>query len=297
VRTLLVTGAGGFLGWNICATARESWRVVGVMREQRAAVPDVTAVACDLTRFADLTALFREVRPDAVIHAAAMAQPEACQRDSQGSRRINVDATLELAGLAAEASIPLVFISSDLVFDGRRAPYREEDPVAPVSVYGGQKVAAERGVRDRHPGATICRLPLMFGEAGPVAGSCLQGMLAAFASDRDLALFVDEVRTPVSGRTAAAGILLALDTRAGILHLGGRARISRYAFGALVAELLGESQARIQPVRQVEVATLAPRPPDVSLDSSRAYALGYDPPTLREDLRRALVALGHLPPA
>ncbi|MFH0953754.1 MAG: NAD(P)-dependent oxidoreductase [Verrucomicrobiota bacterium] len=291
MKTLLVTGASGFLGWNICAAACETWRVVGVARAHPIAIPGVSVVACDLTRSADVAALYQNVRPDAVIHAAATAQPEACQRDPQASRRINVDAVINIAGLCADAGIPCVFTSTDLVFDGTRPPYRETDSVSPVSVYGEQKVAAEQGILARHPDALVCRMPLMFGDPGPVAASFLRGWLAGLTCDRDLPLFVDETRTPVSGRTAAAGLLMALGRATGTLHLGGRSRISRYAFGILLAELLGVSQARIQPVRQADIPALAPRPPDVSLDSSKAYALGYDPPPLRRDLEQVLAGL------
>lgn len=293
-KTLLVTGASGFLGWNVCAAARERWCVVGIVRSHRIEIPGVRVVACDLTRPEDTAALFRDIRPDAVIHAAAASQPEFCQRRPDPSRRINVDAAVHVAGLAADAAIPLAFTSTDLVFDGRRPPYREEDPVAPVSVYGGQKMAAERGIRARYAGAVICRMPLMFGEPGPVAASFIQPCIAALKESQELALFTDEFRTPVSGRTAAAGLLLALEKASGVLHLGGRTRISRFAFGTILAELLGADAGRIRRVRQADVVTAAPRPPDVSLDSSRAYALGFDPPPLREDLERALAALGHV---
>jgi dTDP-4-dehydrorhamnose reductase len=292
MRTLLVTGASGFLGWNLCAAARAGWRVVGVAHAHPIALPGVRVVSCDVTRFRDVDRLFGEVRPDAVIHAAAASQPEYCQRHPDRSRRINVDAAVHVAGLAAAAAVPFVFTSSDLVFDGRRPPYRETDPPAPVSVYGGQKMAAERGIRSRCPDALICRMPLMFGDPGPSGASFIQPWIAALGDSRQLRLFTDEFRTPVSGRTAAAGLLLALEKGGGLLHLGGRTRLSRHEFGTILAELLGADPGLILPVRQADVATAAPRPPDVSLDSRKAYALGYDPPPLREDLRQVLAALG-----
>jgi dTDP-4-dehydrorhamnose reductase len=297
MRRLLITGASGFLGWNLCATARAAWRVVGVACANPLEIPGVAGARCDLTRVADVRALFAEVRPDAVIHAAAAAQPNVCQAQPAETRRINVEAAITVAGLAAEAKIPCVFTSTDLVFDGMRAPYREDDPVSPVSVYGEQKAAAEVGVRARHPGACICRMPLMFGDPGPVAQSFLQAWIGALARRTPLSLFVDEFRTPVSGRTAAAGLLLALEQGGGILHLGGRERISRHDFGLLLAGLLGAAPGLVVPARQADVAMAAPRPPDVSLDSAAAYALGYDPPRLEDELRQVLTALGHLPPA
>jgi len=85
---------------------------------------------------------------------------------------------------------------------------------------------------------------------------------------------------------------MALETGGGILHLGGRERISRYALGILLAEMLAVDVGFIVPGRQRDRTIGAPRPPDVSRDSSFAYSLGYDPPPLREELKTALHDLG-----
>jgi dTDP-4-dehydrorhamnose reductase len=103
---------------------------------------------------------------------------------------------------------------------------------------------------------------------------------------------VDEFRTPVGAGTAAKGVLIALGVGGGILHLGGRERISRYDLGILLAAMLGADAGLIKPGRQRNRAVGAPRPPDLSLDRSRAYSPGYDPPPLREELRVVLRSLG-----
>ena len=93
---------------------------------------------------------------------------------------------------------------------------------------------------------------------------------------------------PVGARTAAAGLLMALGVGGGILHLSGRERVSRYDLGIILAAILGADAGLIMPGRQRDRTVGAPRPPDVSLDSSRAYALGYDPPPLGEELKAVL---------
>jgi dTDP-4-dehydrorhamnose reductase len=79
-------------------------------------------------------------------------------------------------------------------------------------------------------------------------------------------------------------LLLALDKAPDLLHLGGRERISRYEFGRLMGEVFDLPQARLIPCRQQDVPMPAPRPADVSLDSAKAIGLGYDPPSLRNEL-------------
>ena len=292
MKRLLVTGASGVLGWNVCAVGRESWRVYGVVHRHAIDLPGVTRLVCDLTRPGDLPRLFREVAPHAAIHCAAAAQPDFCQAHPDESRGINVEVAASLADLCGLAAIPYAFVSTDLVFDGTSPPYREENPVSPISVYGEQKAAAERAVRARHPGAVICRLSPIFGDPGPASASFMHPWISALRNGRPLTLFVDEFRTPVGARTAAVGLLMALETGGGILHLGGRERISRYALGILLAEMLAVDVGFIVPGRQRDRTIGAPRPPDVSRDSSFAYSLGYDPPPLREELKTALHDLG-----
>lgn len=287
MKTLLVTGASGLLGWNVCAAAREDWRTFGAVHRHPIDLPGVVRSTCDLTRPDELRRLFRAVAPDALIHCAAAAQPDFCEAHPHETRPINVRVTADLADLCAAARIPWVFVSTDLVFDGMGPPYREEDPVSPVSVYGEHKATAERLARERGA-AAVCRLPPIFGNPGPNSASFIQPWIAALRDGKTLRLFVDEFRTPVGARTAAAGLLMALRGGGGTLHLGGRERVSRYELGIVLAGMLGAGVGRIVPARQRDRTIGAPRPPDVSLDSSRAYALGYDPPPIAEELRAVL---------
>lgn len=288
VKRLLLTGASGFLGWNICRQAPKDWQIFGVTFAHPAGIPGVHFLQADLRKFQDQKKLFETVRPQAVIHAAAVSDPNFCQLHPEDTQKINVQASLHLADLCADYQIPLLFTSSDLVFDGNHPPYNEEDSPQPVSIYGEQKVLAEEQMRKRWPETIICRLPLMFGESGPVAQSFLQPMLKAIEEGRPLRLFTDEFRTPVSGRVAAQGLFMALGQRPGIIHLGGRKSISRYDFGVLLKERLQSPRIKLIPCRQEESTMPAPRPSDVSLDSRQAYGLGYDPPDLKEDLEESL---------
>lgn len=284
VRRLLVTGASGVLGWNVCAAARDAWRTFGIVHRHRIDLPGVSRAICDLTGAASIERLVEEIAPDAIIHCAAAASPDYCQSHADESRRINVETASGLAGVCARGPIPFVFVSTDLVFDGTRPPYRECDPVSPISVYGDQKATAEHAVLERNPDAVVCRLPPIFGDPGPASTSFIQPWMEALRGGWTLRLFTDEIRTPVGAGTAATGLLMALGAGGGILHLGGRERISRYDLGIVLAEVLGADVRLVTPGRQRDRTAGAPRPADVSLDSACAYRLGYDPPSLRDEM-------------
>jgi dTDP-4-dehydrorhamnose reductase len=286
MKKLLITGASGFLGWYLCRKAKEDWMVYGTTFFHHCTIAEITIPKVDLTDFNELKRLFQTIKPDAVIHTAAQTDPNACQTLRSESRKINVDSSILIAGLCADFSIPCVFTSSDLVFDGLHAPYRERDSVCPVNVYGEHKVLAEKGMMECYPKVTLCRIPPLFGISGTASTNFIQPMMQAMREGNELRLFVDEFRTPISVKTAVQGILLSLEKATGLIHLGGAERISRYNFGALLVEILGFGRAKISQCKQKDVVMDAPRPPDVSLDSTKALALGYSPLALREEIKK-----------
>ncbi|WP_309743584.1 MULTISPECIES: NAD(P)-dependent oxidoreductase [unclassified Chamaesiphon] len=291
MRKLLITGASGFLGWNLCQVARAEWEVHGISHRHPLSIPDVRLERVDLTNAELVAAAIDRIAPDAIIHAAAASSPNLCQEQPIPSAQINITATQILAQICAGAEIPLVFTSTDLVFDGTQPPYLETDPVSPLNIYGEQKVAAERAILAAYPQATICRMPLMFGMAPPAATSFIQPWLTSMRADRSLQLFVDEFRTPVSATTAAQGLLLALQHGSEIIHLGGSERISRYDFGCLLAEVFQLDSALLSPIDRRDLPMTAPRAADVSLDNHKAISLGYKLPSLRSELASLSLSL------
>jgi len=284
MKKLLVTGASGFLGWNLCQVAKQEWEVYGTYFSHTIEIPGVTLLKIDLTDFQEIKRIFSEIQPAAIIHTAAQSSPNFCQTNPEITGSINVTASCNIAGLSADYSIPCAFTSTDLVFNGLNAPYKESDPVSPVNLYGEQKVMAEEGMLERYPMTAVCRMPLMFGIAPPTATSFMQPFIKTLREGKELSLFTDEYRTPISGTTAAKGLLLALEKVHGCIHLGGKERVSRYDFGRLLVDVLQLPAAGIKTCLQKDVEMSAPRPPDVSLDSAKAFALGYTPLSLREEL-------------
>lgn len=283
-KRLLITGASGFLGWNLCQVAQENWEVHGTFCQHPIELAGATLHALDLTDTEMVKELIDRVRPDGIIHAAAASSPNFCQSHPDLSYRINVIASQRLAEICRSANVPFVFTSTDLVFDGKNPPYKETDTPCPINLYGEHKLAAEIAISNTYPQATICRMPLMFGMAPPTATSFIQPWLKALTSGEPLQLFVDEFRTPASAIAASKGLLIALNRPGEVLNLGGKERISRYDFGIILAEVFRCDRNLISPLHQSDIVMAAPRAADVSLDSSKAFSLGYDPLSIRAEL-------------
>lgn len=287
---LLITGAGGFLGHALCTATDGNWDVLAAYHTKPPEVSGVTPLQVDLTDTAAVGRCFAAHKPDAVIHAAALSNPNACQRDPEGSFAANVTAGYTIAARCDDFDIPLVFTSTGLVFDGTQAPYRESDAVKPACIYGQHKAVAERLIRNRFPAVTICRLPLMFGYAPAGRGRFLGGLIAALRNGRAPSLFIDEFRTPVDTRRIAVGLLHMLRHPGQLFHLGGNQRISRYLFGKKVAQMMGCPDTIVHAVNIGDFNMPASLAADLSLDNTLACQAGFDPGDLESDLREAVDA-------
>ena len=287
---LLITGASGFLGWHLCRQACKNWQIFGTFLTHPIEISGVSCQAIDLTDKAAVQQYLQELQPDAVIHTAALSKPNQCEEKPELSFLANVEATRNLAEFCGEHQIPLVFTSSEKVFDGRSAPYLETDPPSPINVYGRHKVKAERLIRKLHPGAVICRMPLMYGPPSPKTNSFVQSFIQTLQAQKPLYLFLDEYRCPAYVEDAANGLLLTLEKGMGVFHLGGPERINCYDFGLLLAEVFGLDASYIHRCYQNDISMPAARPADLTTLNDKAYAIGYSPRNVRD----GLISLRHV---
>jgi dTDP-4-dehydrorhamnose reductase len=268
---LLVTGAHGFVAGSVLAQAGPDWELHAMSRgEPLLRGPRITWHQCDPSDPAALAAVFRESKPAAVIHAAALADIDFCQSNPGPARRVNVDLTRSLATLCSNAGARLVFCSTDTVFDGERAPYREQDPTGAVNLYAETKVQAEEIVLGLGPRAVVARLALVVGL--PVLGagnSFLARLAASLKAGREVAVPAREVRTPIDVLTAGRALLeLAHGRLHGCIHLAGNDRLNRLELTRRIAVRLGLSAERV--VDAAPAPGRAARPRDVSLDNTLA---------------------------
>ena len=284
---VLVTGAGGLVGGRLAAVLAERFPVVAARHE--AAPPEgLATVPLDLLSPGSIEDALGTAGADAVVHAAAVAEPDACERDPAHAERLNVDGTAAIARACQRAGLRLIVISTDLVFPGDRGSLREDDPPAPLQLYGRTKLAAERAALAEAPEAAVARIALVAGRGHGRRRTATESIAWSLREGRRLRLYTDQYRTPIDPDSLADAIERLLERPLpGLLHLGGPERLSRCDLGLRVASVLGLPADLIEPTTTTDHPPPAPRPADVSLDSTRAHQhLGWAPLPLDEMIRR-----------
>ena len=280
----LLTGATGFLGSHLWPLLEREHELLTVARK---GIERELHVQSDLEDSATLERLSR-FAPEIVIHLAGAGDADLCQREPERARRGNVELTGRLAD-AVSGCRRFVLTSTDLVFDGTRGGCDERSEPSPVSVYGATKLEGERVVRAAlGERATVVRLALLYGArcSATSRASFAETLVRTVASGAAPTLFTDEFRSPLYVEDAALGLarLAALEGSPGLLHFGGPERWSRYELGLSALEVFGLPASRVRPGRRADARLLAPRPRDVSLDSSLALSLGLRARGAREGL-------------
>jgi len=289
-KKLLLTGASGFLGYHLLRVFANDWQIYGLTHSKGFDFKGATAVNCDITNYIELGNYFDDIEPDAVIHAAAIADGNFCQQNPEMSYSINVDAGKNLAGICCDFQIPFAFTSTDLVFDGKKGMYTEEDEKNPLSIYGEQKATAEDEILKIYADATVFRLPLMYGYPEASAGNYTGKFINQIKAGETAILFNDEYRSAGSAKNISEGILQLLGKTSGIIHLAGPERLSRSEFGKKIITAFNLNPGLVQETSQKNAKNMAPRPADVSFDIKKAIHLGFAPKNADTEL--GLIANG-----
>jgi len=270
-KKILITGASGLLGRRLMSRLEDTGKVVGVGHTNSRA----PLVPVDLRDHEALRILLKEANPDAVVHSAAYRDPDFCEDHPEEAFRLNVAPVERFCKLLPE-SVPLLFISSEYVFDGEAAPYNEEDERHPVNEYGRLKVKAEDLVLQRAAGSVL-RVPLLIG-AGPTweSSGFIYKILTKIQDPTPSSLDDAGIRflTWTDDVAEAVAHLLKLEKQ-GIYHYSSLEGGTKYQWALELADLAGLSTEHITPDREGS-PTRAVRPRDTQLAVDKIRRTGLN---------------------
>ena len=264
----LVFGPTGQLGTD----------VVRVLTERGEDVVPVTRDVADLTDPAAVEALFVRERPDAVVNCAAYHDVAGCEDDPELAFEVNAAAVERLARHSADVGAKLMTVSTDYVFDGKKAGgYREEDEPRPLNRYGESKLAGEQRALDAHPKTFVVRTQSLFGVAGPSGkGLNFVDLMLKLSGERD-EIKVDRFRMAPTGTAELADNMSSLlqTDDFGLYHMSCQGETTWYEFARAILEPLG-AEVTITPVANDFYPTTFTRPESTYLVNARLQERGLD---------------------
>lgn len=285
---IVVTGASGLLGANLCLAARERGMAVTALYGRHPfAAEGIDARPLELADEDAARALVDQVRPSSIVHCAAATNVDWCEDHEDEAMRINAGASGALARAAASVGARFAYVSTDSVFDGERGGYTEDDAPAPLNAYARSKLAGERRVAEALPEALVLRTNLYGWNAQPKQ-SLGEWVLGRLEAGVPFPGFADVTFAPLLANDLADAILDLLEGgMTGTWHLASADAVSKYDFARALAVEFGHDPELVTPARAADVGFRAPRPRDTSLDATRAAAaLGRPLPAVGEGLRR-----------
>ncbi len=282
---LFITGGSGLLGSKVAELALEKgYEVYSGYCNHRPEFGE--PVRFDLTDPDSIVRTIENVKPDVIIHSAALTDVDRCEKEKDLAYRINVEGTKAVAEVTKKLNSFLIYVSTDYVFDGRRGMYKEDDETNPVNYYGYTKLLGEKHCRD----FCIARTCVIYG-AKPASGKInfALWLIERLEKGENVRIVTDQYITPTLNTNLARMILDAVEKEAkSIFHLAGATRVSRFEFAQGIARTFGLDDNLIIPSKMSEINWIAARPKDSSLDTSKAARCLDEKPY---DLKKALKVL------
>lgn len=261
---MLITGGAGFLGQHLgIASEADDWELFA---------PPSTMI--DIRLRERVIEEFYEWRPTAIVHLAYL----------KGDRRTIVEGSRNVAEAATICGARLVHMSTDAIFPGRTAPYREYDAPFPITDYGVMKLEAERAVAAECPGAVLVRGSLVYGTRR--VATIQTDVELALTGQRPMRFYTDEYRCPAHAADVAAALssLAAEPEIRGPLNVAGPVAVSRAELAETFARWMGFDPRGLSTGTMALSGTI--RPGRVVLDTTLASSYGIECRPLSETLRR-----------
>ncbi len=291
-KKMLITGAAGFLGYHLVFLLNEYFEIAGTFHKKYASAVPTEFFKTDINDYRNFKNCIGRFKPDYIVHSAASADVDWCERNSTEAMKINADGTRNVAEACAKFDIRMIHISTDMVFDGKKGDYIETDTVNPINVYGKSKLTAEETVKFFSNGSVIFRVALLYGPSSPNKKGYIFSTMEKIRNGEKVKFFTDQIRTPLFTADVAQAINLCIkkDIPGGIYHLSGKDKITRYEFGMLMQKVYGFDKELIIPSVMRDIPTMAPRPKDVSLLHKKAEnVFGFYPTPIEEALKSILI--------
>ncbi len=267
-RKILVIGCGGMLGVDLCKELSRDYNVIGL---------DIRAsnafIHCDITDKNKTIKAITGAKPDLIIHTAAWTDVDGCEREPAKAEKINVDGTENIVNACSDLGIPLVYISTDFVFDGdKKSPYTEKGQPNPTCVYGKSKLEGEKRVRSLNK-YIILRTSWLYGANGK---NFVDTILEKAKSCKALRVVDDQIGTPTYTKDFSKAVVRLIDLVLGtrkpkweIYHVSNKGEVSWFDYAKEILRIAGIDDVKVLPIKSDKLNRPAKRPAYTVLDNAK----------------------------
>lgn len=267
MKKVLITGGKGFLGSRFADAHRCHFEIYAP-GSQEMNILDIETVETTFSRF----------RPDYVIHAAARPQTDYCNENPALCYQVNVEGTENIAIACRNAGSKMIFISTEQVFNGNResGPFQEDDDPCPDTVYGQNKLKAEKAVEKIIRNAVILRLTWLFGvpsQDKPVVNNILWDTYKSVLDKRMIHAPIHEYRGMTSVDELIEKLPQLLELPPGLYHTGSENRLNRYETVCFILKEMG-LEDKLKESVSIDSSTYRDSPRDVRLNTGKLHSAG-----------------------
>lgn len=241
---IAVLGASGLLGSAVCRSViHRGYSLLAYSNRETISFSDqYHSKQLPFSDDSQLTREFFDQWPDAVVNCAAISSPDNVDQSPALAHLVNVESASRLASISAHIGARFIHVSTDMVFDGSKSPYRSTDMPNPLSEYGRQKLEAEKRVLSvTDENLAVLRITLLNGNSPLGRRSQHENILRSLVLGKKITLFEDEIRQPCSVENLSDVIveLIERPNLNGLFHWAGNEEISRYELGLRILKRFG----------------------------------------------------------
>ena len=273
----LVTGSAGLVGSQVVKDlTKQNHTVYSCYHDEKPS--HGTSIQLDITDQDKIIQILQEIKPDRIIHLAAMTDVDQCETQQELAILLNAKSTEILAKQAAKQNIFFVYVSTDYVFDGIKGMKKEDDSTNPLGFYGKSKLEGELTLNKLASSWCIARTSTPFGIHHKKKSFPLW-VQESLEAKKEIPVLVDQFTSPTYVPNLSK-MLIEVATRqiTGVIHLAGATRISRYELAELVADKLSLDKKFLIQTNTDEMNWKAQRPRDSSFDVSLATEILNEKP-------------------
>ena len=279
---ILITGAFGQLGHALQSilSKKSNYELICTGRKVK---KGQEGIPLDIRNQVALKELINTTAPDILVNLAAMTNVDACELNPKLAGEINVAG---LEHICDSFKGKIIHLSTDYVFDGTSGPYKEDDPLNPISIYGKTKLASEHILLEKDIKNLVIRGNVLYDYSPHTSASFLNWVVSSLKGNQEIKVVEDQFNNPTWTRSMSDIIELSIENDLeGIIHWGDSVHISRFEFAKLIAKKFSLNESLIKPVLTSELNQPARRPLQSGLSTEKLVnMLDIIPPSIDDCL-------------